>query len=84
MADYLELTKPHIASLVLVTVAVAAFVADWGPPSGWLLLHTLVGTALVAASASALNQWLERDTDALMRAHERSPVARWPAERLAR
>ena len=65
-ADYVELTKPKIAVLVLVTVAVAAFVASWGPPDGWLLLHTLVGTALVAASASALNQWLERDTDALM------------------
>lgn len=65
-ADYVELTKPKIATLVLVTVAVAAFVAGWGPPSGWLLLHVLLGTALVAASASALNQWLERDTDALM------------------
>jgi heme o synthase len=66
VADYVELTKPKIATLVLVTVAVAAFVADWGPPSGWLLMHALLGTALVAASASALNQWLERDTDALM------------------
>ncbi len=66
VADYVELTKPKIAALVLVTVAVAAFVASWGPPSGWLLWHTLLGTALVAASASALNQWLERDTDALM------------------
>jgi protoheme IX farnesyltransferase len=66
VADYVELTKPKIASMVLVTVAVAAFVAGWGPPDGWLLLHTLVGTALVAASASAFNQWIERDTDALM------------------
>jgi protoheme IX farnesyltransferase len=66
VADYVELTKPKIASMVLVTVAVAAFVAGWGPPDGWLLLHTLLGTALVAASASAFNQWIERDTDALM------------------
>lgn len=66
LADYLELTKPRIASMVLVTVAVAAFVADWGPPGGWLLLHTLLGTALVAASASALNQWIERDIDRQM------------------
>ncbi len=65
-ADYLELTKPRIGVMVLVTVAVAAFVADRGPPGGWLLAHTLLGTALVAASASALNQWLERETDALM------------------
>ncbi len=79
-ADYVELTKPRIASLVLVTVVVAAFVADWGPPGVWLLLHTLVGTALVAASASALNQWLERDTDALMARTENRPL---PAGRLS-
>jgi len=66
IADYIELTKPKIAVMVLVTVAVAAFVANWGPPAGWLLAHTLIGTALVAASASAFNQWIERDTDALM------------------
>jgi protoheme IX farnesyltransferase len=66
LADYAELTKPRIAALVLVTVAVAAFVARWGAPDLWLLIHTLVGTTLVASSASALNQWLERRTDGLM------------------
>ena len=53
VADFVELTKPRIAALVLVTVAVAAFVAGWGPPNPWLLANTLAGTALVAASASA-------------------------------
>jgi heme o synthase len=66
LADYVALTKPRISAMVLVTLAVAATVANWGPPPGWLLFHTLVGTALVAASASALNQWLERETDAQM------------------
>jgi protoheme IX farnesyltransferase len=66
VADYFELTKPKISAMVLVTVAVAAFVANWGPPAGWVLIHALVGTAMVAASASALNQWLERATDAQM------------------
>jgi heme o synthase len=79
-ADYVELTKPKIAALVLVTVAVAAFVAGWGPPRGWLLAHTLLGTALVAASASALNQWLERDTDARMARTADRPL---PAGRLS-
>ena len=79
VADFVELTKPRIAALVLVTVAVAAFVADWGPPGGWLLVHTLLGTALVAASASALNQWLERDTDARMARTADRPL---PAGRL--
>ena len=80
LADYVELTKPKIAGMVLVTVCVAAFVANWGPPQGWLLLNTLLGTALVAASASALNQWLERDTDAQMARTAERPL---PAGRLS-
>jgi protoheme IX farnesyltransferase len=66
MLCYLELSKPRIAALVLVTVAVAAFVGSGGRPEPLLLLHTLIGVALVAASASALNQFLERKSDALM------------------
>jgi protoheme IX farnesyltransferase len=79
LSDYVELTKPKISVLVLVTVAVSMFVAAWGPPSPWLLLHTLVGTALVAASASALNQRLERQSDALM---DRTLARPLPAGRL--
>ncbi len=79
VADYAELTKPRIATLVLVTVAVSAFVAGWGPPNPWLLFNTLVGTALVAASASALNQWLERVSDAQM---ERTADRPLPSGRL--
>ncbi len=63
---YVELTKPKIASLVLLTVAVGACCAAQGVPPGWLLLHTLLGTALIAASASALNAWLERESDRVM------------------
>ncbi len=76
-ADYLELTKPRIAVLELVTVAAAACVA--GPVAG-RLLHVLLGTALVAASASAANQWLERDRDRLMERTRRRPL---PAGRLS-
>jgi protoheme IX farnesyltransferase len=65
-ADYIELTKPRIAILELVTVAVAGFVVSWGAPDMNRLLAALVGTALVAAGASALNQWIERDSDAKM------------------
>jgi protoheme IX farnesyltransferase len=80
LADYFELTKPKIAALELVTVAVAAFVAGWVPSNPLVLVHALVGTALIAASASALNQWLERDTDALM---ERTAGRPLPAGRLS-
>jgi protoheme IX farnesyltransferase len=79
LADVLELTKPKIASLVLVTVAVASFVASWGFPPAWLLLNTLLGTALIAASASALNQYLERESDSLMPRTAERPL---PAGRL--
>lgn len=78
-SDYLELTKPKIGVLVLVTVAVAAVVASWGSPGGLLLLNTLIGTALVAASSSALNQWIETDTDAQMPRTAARPL---PAGRL--
>jgi heme o synthase len=78
-ADYLTLTKPKIAVLVLVTVAITCYVASWGHLEAALLLHTLVGTGLVAASASAANQWLERKRDALM---ERTAERPLPAHRL--
>lgn len=78
--DFLELTKPRISAMVLVTVAVSAFMAHWGPPPALLLLHTLLGTALVAASASALNQHLERRSDALMPRTADRPL---PAGRLS-
>ena len=63
----LELTKPKIALLELLTVWVAACVACSGIPQNWVLIvNALVGTALVAASASTLNQWLERYADSQM------------------
>jgi protoheme IX farnesyltransferase len=80
LADFVELTKPRIAALELVTVAAAAFFAAGGPVAPGLLLATLFGTALVAASASALNQWLERHSDALM---ERTADRPLPAGRLS-
>jgi protoheme IX farnesyltransferase len=74
VADYLELTRPRIAVLVLFTVAVGAWLANPEIPDLACLLHTLVGTALVAAGASALNQLLERHSDALMRRTENRPL----------
>jgi protoheme IX farnesyltransferase len=66
MAAYVELSKPKIASLVLVVVAVSACIAGGQSLEPWLWLHTLLGTALVAASASTFNQLIERRSDALM------------------
>jgi protoheme IX farnesyltransferase len=78
-ADFVELTKPRIALLVLFTVAAGALLASTGPLQLGLLVHTLLGTGLVAAGASALNQWLERHSDALMQRTENRPL---PAGRL--
>jgi protoheme IX farnesyltransferase len=73
-ADWLELTKPRITTMVVFTALVGFAVA--GPSPLWtdLLAAALVGTGLVAAGASALNQVLERDTDALMLRTRTRPV----------
>jgi protoheme IX farnesyltransferase len=71
---YLALTKPRISALVLVATAVSAWVARWGAPDLSVLLHALVGTALVAASSSAANQWIERNRDAKMRRTRGRPL----------
>ena len=78
--DFVELTKPRIVMLELVTVVVAAHLASpWGI-SAAVLLHTVLGASLVAASAGAFNQWWEQSTDALMK---RTCVRPLPAGRLA-
>lgn len=79
-ADYLALTKPRVAVLVLFTVAAGALLGGRGEVSLALLLHTVLGTALVAAGASALNQWIERHSDGRMRRTENRPL---PAGRLS-
>ena len=64
--DYVELTKPRICMMALVTVAVG-FVLGSYPEFRWaLLLHTLIGAGAVAAGGSVLNCWLERRADAKM------------------
>ena len=78
--DYVELTKPRIAVMELVVVAAAATVATWGTPDPLVVLHAMIGTLLVAASASAANQWLERRLDARMARTAGRPL---PAGRLA-
>src|SRR5204863_9906585 len=72
--DYVELTKPRIAILELVVVLAAGVVATWGQPAPALLAHAMLGTLLVAASASAANQWLERRQDARMARTAQRPL----------
>ncbi len=73
-ADYLELTKPRITLLVVFTALVGFVMASPGPVSGGALAPALLGIALVAGGASALNMLLERDTDALMQRTRSRPL----------
>jgi heme o synthase len=73
-----DLVKFRLTSMVLFTTVVGFYLGSQGM-AGWLLLHTLLGTALVAAGASALNQLLEKDHDALMHRTETRPL---PAGRM--
>lgn len=78
-ADFLELSKPRITSLVVVTAAVGYALGAPVFQTG-VFLAVLAGTALVAGGASALNQFAERDLDARMLRTRHRPL---PAGRLA-
>jgi protoheme IX farnesyltransferase len=67
LAVYADLFKARLTFLVLLTTLVGFYVGFRGPLDYHLLLHTLVGTALVASGGSALNQLFEREYDARMR-----------------
>jgi len=86
---YVELTKPRITFMVLVTT-VAGFVlaptvslvaGGWGSLPLALLFHALAGTALTASSSSVLNQVIERDQDARMRRTAARPLPSGKLER---
>jgi len=78
LSDYWELTKPEVNLLIAMTT-VAAFCLGSPKPLAhfpWLLLlHTLLGTVLVASGAGSLNQLIERKFDAQMRRTARRPIA---------
>ena len=79
MADLVELAKPSITLMVLVTTATGFLLAAGESVSIPLLLWTLLGTGLLSAGGSALNHVMERDTDALM---ERTSGRPLPSGRL--
>jgi protoheme IX farnesyltransferase len=74
-ADFLELTKPRITFMVVLTALVGFVMGSVGPVRGSALIPALVGTGLVAAGASVLNMVLERRTDALMLRTRTRPLA---------
>jgi protoheme IX farnesyltransferase len=83
MKNYLELTKPNVTWLILMSTAVGFYLGSPGSLLSLpllLLFHTVVGTALVASGTAALNMWMERVADAKMRRTQARPL---PAGRLS-
>lgn len=73
-AGYLALTKPRIIELLLVTTVPTMFVAERGIPSIWLMTATVVGGALAAGGANAINMVLDRDIDRIMERTRHRPL----------
>lgn len=89
MRDYIALTKPRITWLILMSTGIGYFfgLPDTGNWGAFLLhlqylrlLHTLLGTGLMASGTAALNQWFEREADRCMRRTALRPL---PAGRLS-
>ncbi|MGZ8602782.1 MAG: heme o synthase [Actinomycetota bacterium] len=80
---YFRLTKPRIIVLLLITTVPAMVLAEGGFPSLWLVLATLVGGSLAAGAANAINMYLDRDIDEVMRRTRSRPLPahQVPAER---
>ena len=71
---YSKLFKARLTALVLVTTIVGFYLGSRGPMDMALMVHALLGTALLASGAAALNQLLEREHDARMRRTETRPL----------
>ncbi len=76
IASYVALTKPRIIELLLVTTLPAMVLAAGGLPKWWVVVATMVGGTFAAGSANALNCYVDRDIDALMRRTGHRPLAR--------
>lgn len=74
LAAYIELSKPNIMSLVLITTVLGYYLGGKGIDSWFTLLITLIGTALSSGGAGALNHYLERDADSLMNRTKNRPI----------
>src|SRR5271168_4566262 len=78
LSDYLELTKPKVQSLLLLTTIATMYVA--GDPSPLLVALTCLGGYLSAGGAGAVNHWFDRDIDARMTRTAKRPI---PAGRIS-
>jgi len=73
-ADFFELAKPRVVLMVLLTTFVGFYLGSEQVPDYLVLVQTLIGTALAAGGTLALNQYMERDSDAVMQRTRRRPL----------
>jgi protoheme IX farnesyltransferase len=71
---YVALTKPRIIELLLITTLPTMILAKGGLPDVWLMVATLVGGALAAGGANAINMYVDRDIDKLMHRTRKRPL----------
>ena len=71
---YVALTKPDVSFLVLITTAAGFYMGSRGPVDWLHMVHTVFGTMLIAAGTAALNHYIERDSDRLMRRTASRPL----------
>jgi protoheme IX farnesyltransferase len=77
---YVALTKPRIIELLLVTTVPTMVLAKRGVPSVWLMAAVVIGGSLAAGGANAINMYLDRDIDDLMRRTRHRPLPRHAVE----
>ena len=71
---HVALTKPDVSFLVLITTAAGFYMGSRGPVDWLHMVHTVFGTMLIAAGTAALNHYIERDSDRLMRRTASRPL----------
>lgn len=74
LRDYLTLTKPEVNLLILMTTSAGYYLGGQGAFRFVGMLHTLIGTLLVASGTATLNQYMERAYDAQMRRTSQRPL----------
>jgi len=75
IGDYVALTKPRIIELLLVTTVPTMIVAERGMPSVWLMAATVLGGTFAAGGANAINMYVDRDIDKVMKRTQNRPLA---------
>ncbi len=74
IGSYIALTKPRIIELLLITTVPTMVLAEGAWPSTWLVVITLIGGTLAAGGANAINMYVDRDIDRLMKRTQNRPL----------